>query len=92
MRAPQSLWAESGKNGSPQVLCSQERRQHQQNFYEVIADGKPCWLYFDLEFNRVANPSSDPERVASDFYKALDQFLVKVLGSPHDSTSVVELD
>ena len=26
------------------------------SFYEVILEGRPCWLYFDLEFSRVANP------------------------------------
>jgi len=60
--------------------------------YEVISDGRPCWLYFDLEFSRVSNPNSDPEAVAREFYSALDRYFLQKLGSPHDPQSVVELD
>jgi len=63
-----------------------------QHIYELFLDGKPCWLYFDLEFNRIANPSCNPEEVAKEFYMALDRFFLHTLGSPHDAESVVELD
>eukprot|EP00930_Biecheleria_cincta_P047019 TRINITY_DN32523_c0_g1_i1.p1 TRINITY_DN32523_c0_g1~~TRINITY_DN32523_c0_g1_i1.p1 ORF type:complete len:753 (+),score=147.69 TRINITY_DN32523_c0_g1_i1:48-2306(+) len=93
-RAPPTLLAcPSGSGGLPQQCPSfQERRFHAQHFYEVIRDGKPCWLYFDLEFNRTTNPARDPAVVIETFYHELDKFLQEKLGSPSDPTSVVELD
>jgi len=93
-RAPPTLLqCPSGSGGLlQQCPSSQERRFHAQHFYEVIRDGKPCWLYFDLEFNRTTNPTRDPAVVTETFYRALDQFLQEKLGSPSDPTSVVELD
>ncbi len=31
----------------------------ERNFYEVIPQGEPCKLYFDLEFGRAENPEGD---------------------------------
>ena len=51
--------------------------------YEVIPCGDPCKLYFDLEFDKTANPSSDGEQMVSNLLTALlwafeDSFEVKL--------------
>lgn len=34
---------------------------------QVILENRPCWLYFDLEFSKEANPSLDPTVVMEAF-------------------------
>jgi hypothetical protein len=36
---------------------------HNRHYYEVIRAGRPCHLYFDLEYCRVANPQSDGDQM-----------------------------
>ena len=38
--------------------------------YEVIPQGCACKLYFDLEYNKAANPSSDGEKMVESLLKA----------------------
>ena len=35
------------------------------HYYELIREGRPCHLYFDLEFHRQANPDNDGERMVA---------------------------
>jgi len=63
-----------------------------QHLYEVILEGRPCWLYFDLEFSRSANPEMEPEAAAAAFRETLSAFCAEVLGAPLDMASVLELD
>jgi len=58
----------------------------------VILEWQPCWLYFDLEFQRVANPRPEPQDVIEAFYMELDAFCTEVLGAPLDMDYLVELD
>eukprot|EP00928_Gymnodinium_smaydae_P027843 TRINITY_DN213_c0_g1_i1.p1 TRINITY_DN213_c0_g1~~TRINITY_DN213_c0_g1_i1.p1 ORF type:complete len:770 (+),score=118.16 TRINITY_DN213_c0_g1_i1:41-2311(+) len=62
------------------------------HLYEVILEGRPCWLYFDLEFSRGANPDIAPDEIMCAFYDTLSAFFVDMFGAPLDMTSVYELD
>jgi len=64
----------------------------QRHLYEVIMDETPCWLYFDLEYARCANPDLQPKRVMEAFYDLLGQFCSAKLGLPLDMSSVYDLD
>jgi hypothetical protein len=70
------------------------RPQHKdpKHLYEVILEGRPCWLYFDLEYSRTVNPSCNIKTVAWAFYEMLGRFCVDVLGARLDVDSIVELD
>eukprot|EP00928_Gymnodinium_smaydae_P036653 TRINITY_DN25596_c0_g2_i1.p1 TRINITY_DN25596_c0_g2~~TRINITY_DN25596_c0_g2_i1.p1 ORF type:complete len:890 (+),score=82.86 TRINITY_DN25596_c0_g2_i1:144-2813(+) len=86
------LWEAAYRKISPPALSMHEKTRHRQHLYEVIGDGRPCWLYFDLEFNRSANPSRNVDKVAQDFFLAFDRFCISKLGSPYDPDAVIDLD
>ena len=48
-------------------LVAEARPPSDQHLHEVIMEGRPCWLYFDLEFCKQSNPLSDPEHVMNNF-------------------------
>lgn len=52
--------------------CKQHARCY---FYEVIRDGYPCHMYFDLEYNVEENPSLDGNRMVDSLLLKLDNFL-----------------
>lgn len=62
------------------------------NLYEVILEWQPCWLYFDLEYSRSANPDTCPATVIELFYAELSTFCKSFFGAPLDMGSVLELD
>eukprot|EP00913_Durusdinium_trenchii_P014187 g13314.t1 len=62
------------------------------HFYEVILENRPCWLYFDLEFSKEANPSLDPTVVMEAFRGTLSAFCQEKLGMSLDFSSMVELE
>ena len=66
-------------------------REAGSNFYEVIQEGHPCWLYFDLEFSKTANPQLDADEVAMQFSRALTDFCAKE-GVQYDECRTVVLD
>ena len=68
------------------------KQRSREHYYEVITDGNPCWLYFDLEFNQTANPAVSPEDVMPHFYRCLDAYFIKVFGCPCAPAAVLELD
>ncbi|KAI1700698.1 DNA-directed primase/polymerase protein [Ditylenchus destructor] len=37
------------------------------HFYEIIQEGRPCRLYFDLEYKKEHNPKVNPERMLHQF-------------------------
>ena len=45
---PAKLWA-----------CYEQLRPAERHHYEIIREGRPCHLYFDLEFSPCANPGLD---------------------------------
>ena len=61
------------------------------NFYEVIQEGQPCWLYFDLEFSKIVNPQLDAEQVLAQFRRGLKDFCAKE-GVQYDESRTVVLD
>ncbi|KAJ3098179.1 hypothetical protein HDU96_000110 [Phlyctochytrium bullatum] len=42
-----------------------EMKPEERVYYELIREGCPCKLYFDLEYNKAANPNHDGERMIS---------------------------
>jgi len=62
------------------------------HLYEVILENRPCWLYFDLEYHRPANPFLQPEEAMAAFRATLVDFCREVLGAPPDESGIIELD
>ena len=48
--------------------------------YKLFLEDRPCWLYFDLEFSKSANPNLNPCLVAQAFFSMLDFFFRETLG------------
>lgn len=84
-------WAGLALLASPRPVIGPEP-ELPRHLYEVILEWQPCWLYFDLEFQRAANPGAEPQEIIKAFYAELDAFCTEVLGAPLDMDSVVELD
>ena len=61
------------------------------HFYEVIQEGQPCWLYFDLEFSKIVNPQLDADEVLVQFRRGLKDFCAKE-GVQYDESLTVVLD
>ena len=66
-------------------------REPGSNFYEVIQEGQPCWLYFDLEYSKIANPQLVADEVVWQFSRALMDFCAKE-GFHYDEACTVVLD
>lgn len=62
------------------------------HFYEVILEEQRCWLYFDLEFSREANPGLDSAATMESFYALLKMFCSEKFGAVPDLTSVLDLE
>jgi len=62
------------------------------HMYEVILENRPCWLYFDLEYQKEYNTGIDPGEVMAAFLSVLDAFCLDVLGAPLDHGGVLVLD
>ena len=66
-------------------------REPGSNFYEVIQEGQPCWLYFDMEFSKIVNPQLDADEVMGQFRRGLKGFCAKE-GVQYDDSRTVVLD
>ena len=66
-------------------------REPGSSFYEVIQEGQPCWLYFDLEYSKIANPQLVADEVVWQFSRALMDFCAKE-GFQYDEACTVVLD
>ena len=64
----------------------------QRHFYEIIPDGSFCHLYFDLEFNKTLNQSSDCENMVSLWIDVINIYLEKEFQIKTVRSNVVELD
>ena len=60
--------------------------------YELLLDGRLCWLYFDIEYSREANPDLEPEAVMAAFHEILESFGHETLDLPLLRSAVIELD
>ena len=58
------------------------------HLYEVILQNRPCWLYFDLEFCREANPGIDSDKVMEIFWSYFGKFCERFFGSTYDPREV----
>ena len=65
-------------------------RMWTRHFYEHIHLGKPCRLYFDLEFQKIPNPNFNTDAFFPEFYSLIE----KILFDYADTTNVrfLELD
>lgn len=69
-------------------LAAQPRGSH---FYEVMLEDRPCWLYFDLEFSKGANPQLNSDAVMAQFRQALASFCAKE-GFAYDESLMIFLE
>ncbi|KAK7112181.1 DNA-directed primase/polymerase protein-like isoform X2 [Littorina saxatilis] len=64
----------------------------QRHHYEVIPEGSPCKLYFDLEFNRQANPSADGPAMVETLIKYVCCWLGELYGVQCSRQDILELN
>jgi hypothetical protein len=62
------------------------------HYYEVICEGLPCHLYFDLEFKRAFNPGVDDERIMTVFVKYLIKALDNAYGITITNSDIIHLE
>jgi len=64
------------------------------HYHEVVQDGRPCWLYFDLDLpqSKVRKPHADPDSVLASFKEALGKFCQHELSMELDESAMVILD
>lgn len=58
--------------------CKDKKRSH---YYEVIREGYPCHMYFDLEYSMEGNQSLDGNQMVDNLLLKLDTFL-KYVSAP----------
>ncbi|KAI9138460.1 hypothetical protein BKA69DRAFT_1127308 [Paraphysoderma sedebokerense] len=66
--------------------------KHERHFYEVIQEGSPCRLYFDLEFLKSCNPNANGDEMTQIFKKIVCLEILKRFGIIVTSKEIVELD
>ncbi|KAH7403973.1 hypothetical protein KP509_15G003100 [Ceratopteris richardii] len=69
-------------------LIPYDHRHH----YEIIMEGSPCHLYFDLEFDRQANPGLDGNVLIDLLLVQISKALNEVYSLDYDESWTVELD
>ena len=62
------------------------------NFYEVIEDGRPCRLYFDLEFYKDPNPDLIGIEVLEIFIKTICFYLQELFSISCYRGNIIDLD
>ena len=60
--------------------------------YEIIRDGFPCRLYFDLEFNRAANPGVDGDMLTNKWIRLVTWKVHSMFGFCPGPEHVIVLD
>ncbi|WOH14322.1 hypothetical protein DCAR_0933841 [Daucus carota subsp. sativus] len=60
--------------------------------YEVIQEGLPCHLYFDLEFNKIENSNNNGEEMVDILLSLVFDFMNEKYSIEGDKEFVVELD
>ncbi|MCO5586812.1 hypothetical protein L7F22_040755 [Adiantum nelumboides] len=69
-------------------LIPYDHRHH----YEIITEGSPCHLYFDLEFDREANTGLDGNELVNLLLSQIAEALHDIYSVEYDPSWVVELD
>lgn len=65
---------------------------NERHTYEIIPEGNPCKLYFDLEFNRKENPDSDGNKMLETFVKTIIIFVIRKFDVVCNEEDVLDLD
>ncbi|KAG0605264.1 hypothetical protein M758_9G044200 [Ceratodon purpureus] len=60
--------------------------------YEIIRQGRPCHLYFDLEFNTLANAEANGEAMVDTLLTITSRTLLDIFSLHYDPSWTVELD
>lgn len=69
------------------------RKPHnERHTYEIIPEGNPCKLYFDIEFNRKENPDSDGNKMLETFVKTIIMFVKQKFDVMCSEEDVLDLD
>jgi DNA-directed primase/polymerase protein len=84
-----SFWVDSFEGFASKACSTSVASKH---YYEVLVESRPCWLYFDLEYNRTANAWAEPDAVAEAFKEMLLQFCQERLQAPLDPETILEMD
>jgi len=58
----------------------------ERHFYEIIKEGTPCKLYFDLEFQTELNPKADGDKMV----QILKYLVLRQLAFDHDLSGLDE--
>lgn len=66
--------------------------QNERHTYEIIPEGNPCKLYFDLEFSRKENPDSDGNKMLETFVKTIMIFIKRKFDIVCNEEDVIDLD
>ena len=69
-----------------------QRRPEERHYYELIREGCPCHLYFDLEFKTAANPRADGAAMVRYLVELLKRELADRFGLRVEDEDLVELD
>ncbi|GMH34039.1 hypothetical protein BSKO_01873 [Bryopsis sp. KO-2023] len=75
-----------------QSMAEESKRQEMPSYYEMVREGYPCHLYFDLEYEKEQNEDLDGCRMVEELVAKLDGFLRKWLGLTLADSFILELD
>ncbi|KFH08567.1 herpesviridae ul52/ul70 dna primase [Toxoplasma gondii VAND] len=75
--------------GYLKMVRSQTQNRH---LYEVLMEGQPCWLYFDVEFSKALNPEINGEDAVALLKTLLVKFLRERFAFPLRNSDIVDLD
>ncbi|XP_046750114.1 DNA-directed primase/polymerase protein-like [Diprion similis] len=73
-------------------LVDESRPKEERCSYEVIPDGSPCHLYFDLEFTKDLNPTSDGSKMTKTLIDVFCAYFLEHWGFPCRRSDVLSLD
>ncbi|KEP65264.1 UNVERIFIED_CONTAM: herpesviridae ul52/ul70 dna primase [Hammondia hammondi] len=75
--------------GYLKMVRSETQNRH---LYEVLMEGRPCWLYFDVEFSKALNPEINGEDAVALLKTLLVKFLRERFAFPLRNSDIVDLD
>lgn len=73
-------------------LADENKPMNRRCSYEVIPDGAPCHLYFDLEFAKDLNPTKDGSKMTKTLIDIFCEYFNEHWGFPCKRENVVSLD
>lgn len=104
-KEPRLFACESNKEGKRKYMSThlgrfinfywRECDANERHFYELIRENTPCRLYFDIEYNKKANPTIDDktnETLLNEFFDELQTEIFNVFKLYIDRASIVDMD